>query len=132
MAEVLGVTASVVAIATLAWDSSKTLYRLVDGLHNAPEAIAHKNNLSLTQSALQTLKLDLKTQNSSDLDLLLQKVRLADALKSSQKLCDRFGKKIDTYTKHSKDATFSKRDRFIVNLHETEIYRFTSDLQDHW
>ena len=132
MAEALGVTASVIAVTTLAWDSSKKLYELIDGLSNAPEAISHtKANLSTTQSALQTLKQNLTTENSADFDTLLQRFRVAETLEGSHKECDRFSRKIETYTKHSKDATFSKRDRFIVNFHESEINQFNGRLQSH-
>ena len=132
MAAALGVTASVIAVTTLAWDSSKRLYELVDGLNNAPEAISHtKANLSTTQNALQTLEHNLTTEKSGAFDALLQRLRVAAVLESSHKECDRFSRKIETYTKHSKDATFSKRDRFIVNFHESEIKQFNGRLQDH-
>ena len=132
MALALGVTASVIAVTTLAWDSSKRLYDLVDGLNNAPEAISHtKANLSTTQSALQTLKQNLTTENSAAFDTLLQRFRVAEALEALHKECDRFSRKIKTYTKHSKDATFSKRDRIIVNFHESEINQFNGRLKDY-
>lgn len=132
MAEVLGVTASVIAVTTLAWNSSKRLYELVDALSNAPEAISHtKDSLSTTQSALQTLKHNLNTEKSGAFDALLQRFRVAEVLESSHKECDRFGRKIGTYTQHSKEATFSKRDRFIVTFHESEIKQFNGRLHDH-
>lgn len=133
MAVALGVTASVIAVTTLAWDSSKRLYDLVDGLNNAPEAISHtKASLSTTQNALQTLKHNLTTENSAAFDMLLRRFRMVEALEGSHKECDRFSRKIETYTKHSKDVTFSKRDRFIVNFHDSEIKQFNGRLQDHW
>ena len=132
MAEALGVTAGVITVATLAWESSKKLYELVDKLSDVPQSISHtKSNLSTTQSAIETLKLDLATGDSALFDALLQKLRMAEALEGSGKECDMFGQKIETYTKHSKDGTFSKRDRLIVNFHESEINRFNGRLRDH-
>ena len=132
MAEVLAVTGSVITVATLAWQSSKRLHELVDALNNAPEAIAHtKFNLSSMQSTLETLRHTLDTEKSAAFEAALQGTRLADALEGSQQECDRFGKKIQTYTKHSKDTTVSKRDRFTLNFHESEINRFNGRLQDH-
>lgn len=131
MAE-LAVTGSVITVAALAWQSTKRLYGLVDALNNAPEAIAHtKFNLSSMQSTLETLRHTLDTEKSAAFEAALQGTRLADALEGSQQECDRFGKKIQTYTKHSKDTTVSKRDRFTLNFHESEINRFNGRLQDH-
>ena len=132
MAEALGVTASVIAVATLAWESSKKLYELVDKLRDVPKAIMHtKANVSTTQSAIDTLILDLATGDAAMFDAVLQRFRMVEALEWSRKECDKFGQKIETYTKHSKDGTFSKRDRFIVNFHESEINQFNHRLRDH-
>lgn len=40
----LSVTASVIAITTLTWQSCKAAYDLVDGLAEAPQAIARSKN----------------------------------------------------------------------------------------
>lgn len=132
MAEALGVTGNVNAVASLAWQSSKMLYDLVDRLNDAPQAISHiKSNLSTIQSALDTLRLNLTAEKSATFDSLLQTFRVAEALEGSREECDRFGRKIETFTKHSKSTTFSKRDRFMVNFHESEIDRLNDRLQDH-
>ena len=131
MAEALGVTSSVIAVAALAWESSKKLYELVDKLRDVPKAIMHtKANLSTTQSAIDTLKQDLATGDSAMFDAVLQRFRMTEALEWSRKECDLFRQKIETYIKHSKDGTFSKRDRFIVSLHESEINQFNRRLRD--
>lgn len=132
MAEVLAVAGSVITVATLAWDSTKKLHGLVDALKDAPKAIAHtKFILSSMDSTLVTLKHTLDTEKSAAFEAALQGTRLADALEGSQQECDRFGKKFQTYTKHSKDTTVSKRDRFTLNIHESEINRFNDRLHDH-
>ena len=47
MAETVGLTASVIAVATLAWKSSKTLYELLKDLDEVPEIISNtRYNLS--------------------------------------------------------------------------------------
>ena len=132
MAEGLGVAASVIAVATLVWESSKQLYELVNGLSKAPQAISRtKANLSAMQSALDTLRLSLTAEKSAAFDSLLQRLRVAEAINGLQEECDRFGRKIKSFTKHSEGATFSKRDGFIVNLPESEIDQFNGRLQDH-
>ena len=58
----LSVTASMIAIATLAWQSCKAAYDLIDGLAEAPQAINRsKNSLIETQKTLDTLQQTLTT-----------------------------------------------------------------------
>ena len=132
MAEALSVTAGVISVATLAWESSKKLYELIDKLRVLPKAITHtKSILSITQNAIETLKVDLATGDSALFDAVLQRFRMAETLEGSRKECDALRQKIETYIKHSKDGTFGKRDRLTVSLHESEINRFNSRLRDH-
>ncbi|KAF4628710.1 hypothetical protein G7Y89_g9442 [Cudoniella acicularis] len=65
----LSVTASTIGIATLAWQSCKAVYQLVDGLKEAPKAIAHsKKLLSETQSVCDKFGETIKgsTRHSTD------------------------------------------------------------------
>src|SRR5271170_6099994 len=107
----LSVTASVIAVATLAWASSKAAYELIDGLVDAPKAIAHsKNLLSETQNTLDSLK-DALTSGSEPAGVLgsiLQKIRLGVALESTRGVCNEFGETIKGFTSHSTDLRFSK------------------------
>ena len=122
MAEALGVTASVITVAALVQESSKKLYELVDKLRDVLKAIMYtKANLSITQSAIDTLKQDLAIGDSAMFDAVLERFRMIEALEWSRKECDLFRQKIEIYIKYSKDGTFSKRDRFIVSLYESEI-----------
>jgi hypothetical protein len=59
----LGVTASVIAVATAALQCAKDLYDVVDGLVDAPHSVSEsKNLLSQTQTALGTLRRTLENQ----------------------------------------------------------------------
>jgi hypothetical protein len=127
----LSVTASAIGIATFAWQSCKAAHDLVDGLTEAPETIAHSKKLFFeTQRTLEGLKdtLTSGSEPSSILDSVLQKIKLDTALVSTKGLCDRFGKEIQTFTKHSTDLRFSKRDRLAVSFHESKINRFNQRL----
>ena len=127
----LSLTASVIAVATLAWQSSKAAYDVVDGLMEAPNAIADsKRLLSQPQTTLDTLRdtLTVGTETPGALDSALQKIKLDIALESARCLCDEFRKTMTRYTSHSTDLRFSNRDRFTVNLHESKIIKFNKQL----
>jgi len=77
----LSLTASVIAIATLAWQSSKAVYDVVDGLMEALNAIANsKRLLSQTQNTLDTLTdtLIAGTETPGVLNSALQKIPAED------------------------------------------------------
>jgi hypothetical protein len=127
----LSLTAGVIAVATLAYQSSKAAYDVVDGLMEAPNAIADsKRLLSQTQNTLDTLTgtLTAGTETPGVLDSVLQKIKLDIALESTQCLCDEFRKTMTRYTNHSTELRFSSRDRFTVNLHESKITKFNKQL----
>jgi hypothetical protein len=122
----LSVTASVITVITLAWDSSKAAYELIDGLMDALKVIAHsKNLLSETQNTLDSLK-DALTSGSEPADVLsfiLQKIRLGVTLESTRGVCNKFSETIKEFTSHSTDLRFSKRDKLMITFHESKINR---------
>ncbi|KAH7303264.1 hypothetical protein B0I35DRAFT_472337 [Stachybotrys elegans] len=127
----LSVTASVIAVAGLATQSAKAIYKLVDGLVEAPQAIANsKTLLAGTQSSLDTLTGALATKGDMQAGFasVLQTINLHGVLLSTQDLCDRFKTTITNYTSHSTESRFSNRDRFLVNLHESQIVQFNDQL----
>lgn len=129
----LSITASTISIATLAWQSCKVLYQLMDGLTEAPMAIAHsKKLLSETQNTLEGLNDQLKYEYEpiGTLSSVLQKMKLDIALESTKGVCDTFGETIKGFTKHSTDMRFSSRDRLTVSFHESKITRFCQQLSE--
>lgn len=127
----LSLTASVITVATLAWQSSKAAYDVVDGLIKVLNTIADsKRLLSQTQTTLDTLRdtLTVGTETPDALDSVLQKIKLDIALESARCLCDEFRKTMTRYTSHSTDLRFSNRNRFTVNLHESKITKFNKQL----
>lgn len=127
----LSLTASVIAVATLAWQSTKEAYGIVDGLVGAPNVIADsKRLLSQTQNTLDTLRDTLTTDTGTPgvLESVLQKIKLDSTLESVQCLCGEFGETLKGYTRHSTDSRYGKRDRLIVNLHGSKIARFNKQL----
>lgn len=129
----VSVTASVIAVATLALQSCKAAYDLVNGLAEAPQAIARsKTSLVETQKTLDALQQALKTdsEHTSVLDSTLGTIKLDGTLKSAQHLCNEFAAAITSFTSHSTDGKFSKRDRIIVNFHESKINKLNRELGD--
>ena len=132
MADPLSITASVIAVATLAWQSSKTTYEIIDKITGAPDAITHSRSVLLqTQSTLESLKETLLMGNNSGaFDAVLQKINIRVALELTQRLCDRFTKVIRGVTSRSIDSKFSKRDRLAVSFRESSITNFNRQLGD--
>jgi archaellum component FlaC len=131
MAAGLDTAAGVIAVAGLAWSSSKALYDLVSSLSDVPDSIANlKDGLSQTQNALETLQETIKSNQMEAIEELLKKVKIEEALKATQALCDDFSNTIKKYTSHSTDTKFSKRDRLTVNFHESKITQFSDRLRD--
>ena len=129
----LSVTASVIAIATLAWQSCKAAYDLVDGLAEAPQAIARsKNSLIETQKTLGALQQTLTTASEPAcvFNSVLGMIELDETLKSAKRLCDEFAAAITSFTNHSTKGRFSKRDRFTINFRESKINKFNRELGD--
>ncbi|KAJ5945855.1 hypothetical protein N7454_002694 [Penicillium verhagenii] len=127
----LSVTASVIGVATLALQSCKVAYNVIDGLVEAPQAISRsKTFLSETQKTVDALRRALATNSDppSSLNSILGTMDLAGMLKSVQLLCDEFATTITSFTSHSTDGKFSKRDRITVNIHESKIKRLDTDL----
>lgn len=129
----LSITANVIAVATLAWQSCKSVHGLIDGLADAPRFIADsKSVLSETRNTLDSLKgmLEMHAQTPSVLGHALQKISLDFALQSTQRLCDEFSHTIAMYTSRSTDSTLARRDRLAVNLHESKFNKLNKQLGD--
>lgn len=131
--EPLSVTASVIAVATLAAQSTKVVYQAIDSLVEAPQAIAHsKTLLAGTQTALDSLTGTLTTTQDPQARLgsVLQALELEQTLRSTQQLCEKFGATIAQYTSHSTDGRFSSRDRISVGFHKSQIDQFNQQVGD--
>lgn len=126
----LSITASVIAIATLAAQSCKQTYSLISGLTDAPQSIAHSQRLLIqTEDSLVALEQLLTNNKTSDiLESTLRAISLEKTLKSTHAICSKFSAAVANVTKHSTDAKFSIRDRVSVHLKEGKINRFNQQL----
>lgn len=127
----VSVTASVIAIAGLATKSAKVVYELIDSLAEAPEAIANSKTLVTgTQNSLDTLTGTLNTNQDMQarFGTVLRDIGFDKTLTSTQNLCNEFNTAITKYTSHSTDSRFSRRDRFKLYMHESQIIKFNNQL----
>ncbi|KAJ5091224.1 hypothetical protein NUU61_006094 [Penicillium alfredii] len=130
----LSVTASVLALVTAAAQSCKITSSFIDGLAEAPQAIAaSKALLSETLNSLKALEQTLgndRRASPSVLDSTLRAIKLDNTLQSTQEVCDGFSATIAKVTKHSTEERFSTRDRLAAQLRESKINRFNQQLGD--
>ena len=57
-------------------------------------------------------------------------IELDETLKSAKRLCDEFAATITSFTNHSTEGKFSKRDRLTINFRESKINKFNRELGD--
>ncbi|ETS76353.1 hypothetical protein PFICI_11740 [Pestalotiopsis fici W106-1] len=129
----LSITASVIAVATLAAQTAQAAYRTIDGLIDAPQAIAHsKTLLSGTQNSLEILTETLEKNEHMQAQFggILQSIALEKTLQATNELCKGFSAIITKYTSRSTDSKFSNRDRLSITFHESRILTFNGELSD--
>ncbi|KAJ5970533.1 uncharacterized protein N7479_000451 [Penicillium vulpinum] len=119
----VSLTASVIAIATLATQSCKLTYNLIASLVGAPDVISNSQATLLeTGKSLESLKDFLDRKGSEyETSAALQVTELVRAIQSTNETCDEFRATIDKITKHSSGSQSCKRDRIAVNINESKI-----------
>jgi hypothetical protein len=134
MAEAVGVVASVITIAGLAYHGSKKLYEAVDKYQNAPKTLSNlRTELDIVQQLLQSVERNLANTRDEDLPEALQRC-LQDFKPSLEGLtlgCDEFLEKLNKLTNHSTDSDMSKRDRAKLHFEEKSIEAFRYRLSSH-
>jgi hypothetical protein len=133
MAEAIGLAASIIGVATLAYSSSKALYELLDGIHEAPKTLEFlKTDLDALQKLLSSLEVELKHKPDKSLSDGLKHCleEVEPSLKACSKACDEFREKVSKITSHSTEQHTSLRDKVKLQFQEKEIttfrYRLTS------
>lgn len=122
MADPVGTAASVLAVVSAAYSSARTLYELIDGLENAPKAIAEmKIEIAEVQKVLQSLEPTLKEKPATLAPVFTAIEGAASACNVVTEDCTQT---IEKYTTHSKDGSFSKRDRLTVTFRKSKLQSF--------
>lgn len=127
MAEALGLAASIIAIATLAYDSSKRLFEILDGIQKAPKAISEpKTDIGALQQLLKSLSSEVEGTDDADLPDRFKKYleELKPSLEGCTNACIQFEEKISKITSHSDEKHTSFRDSVRLQFQEKEILTF--------
>ena len=132
MAEPLSITASVIAVATLAYSSTQTLYQAIYAIHDAPEAFAHlMTDIETLHDTIHSLQQEIKKRDTDGTLSDAQNSNLREikpTLEACRTACDAFKSKIDKIMRHSKDGQTSMRDRLKLQFQEKEIRAFQARL----
>ena len=126
MTDPLSVSAGVIAVAGLAYSSSKALYELISTIRDAPQVFQNLNQyiaaLSQTLNALKTNVDGCGAKLSVSQIAYLQEVK--PTLEGCDLACKDFKTKIERLTVHSQDGRRSFRDGIKLNFQNKSIADF--------
>lgn len=127
MAEGLGVAAAIIGVATLAYQSSKSLYELISTIREAPATLQELGaDLSALQQLLGSLEAKLKdtpdTSLSEGLKYCLEETK--PCLEGCAKACKDFRTKLSEIMSHSTQGHTSRRDKVKLHFQEQDILVF--------
>jgi deoxyadenosine/deoxycytidine kinase len=132
MADPLSITASIIAVATLAYSSSKSLYQTISDIHDAPETFVHlKTDVETLYQTIHSLQQELEKKDTDAALSDAQKSNLREinpTLQACCSACDAFGSKISTLMRHSMDGHTSLQDRIKLQFQQKEIGVFQARL----
>jgi hypothetical protein len=135
MAEPLGIVSSVIAVAELAYSSSKFLYQTIAGIRDAPEILVHlKTDVEILYDTIHSLQLRLEVRNLDTNLSESQKSNLREvkpALDACRIACDTFQPKIQRLSRPSADGHVSFWDRLKIQFQEKEIIAFQARLSSY-
>ena len=127
MADPVGLTASIIAIAGLACQSGKTLYELLNSIQNTPRTLQALNeDLSAIQHLLKSIKSAMEDSSDNSFSNGVKKCleEAKPALTGCGKACDEFAEKIGKIMSHSDENRTSRRDRIKLQFQEKDILAF--------
>lgn len=133
MADPLSISASAIAVITLAAQSCKALNDIIAGFVNAPKTLQDlRGDLGNVQHLIQSLESVVggatRTQLSVDQRTCI--AELVPAMQNCQGACDDFRAKLSKITSHSKEDQVSWIDRSRIHFNEKEIMLLKSRLGD--
>ncbi len=127
MTDPLSITAGIIAVATLAYNSTKSLADFIDSLKDAPKLISDlKVDINATQGVIKSLKSLLENRDGSSLPNKLR-VCLSSAkvpLEDCQAVSKAFELKLKEWFHNS------RWDNLKANFKETKIEKFRTRLRD--
>lgn len=133
-AEAVGLAASVITIADVAYKSSKRLYELIDGFRTASKTLSDLHtDLSSLEQLLQSLKDALGKADDESLSDEMRKClqNLKPCMVACYEVCDGFSAKVMQITSHSTEDHVSWRDKIRLQFEEKGIQAFQFRLAAH-
>ena len=128
MTDPLTVSAGIIAVVTVAYSSSKTLFEVVEGIRDAPKTFEDlRTDLGALQEVLGLLgaRLDPGGQGGTFSEAQVSCLEhLATPLRACSDACSEFKLKLDGMTRHSTDTHTSLRDRIKSLFKDEEIKTF--------
>jgi hypothetical protein len=132
MADGLGIAASVIAVAGLAYSSSKMLYQVISDIHDAPMTFLNlKTDIEALCHTIHSLRQELEKKDKDAALSEAQKLNLSEikpALEGCRDSCDKFKNKLDKLMSNSKDGHTSFRDRLKLQFKDKGIAAFQIQL----
>ena len=134
MTDPLSITASVIAVAGLAYSSAKTLNEVIRSFSNAPKVLQDiGRDLQILQNLLQALQQPLNGVPNANLseDEKACYESLRPALQACKSLCDEFSAHLSKMTSHSQGDKVNWWDRARLHFNEKDVALLKSDLEKH-
>lgn len=130
----ISLTASVIAVATLAYNSGKALYDLVETYSHAHEIFQELNSdidgLNNVLRSLQTIGGEDKGASFSEAQCLCLK-EVEPAIENYSDACKAFEAKVDKLMSNSTPEYVSKRDKFMLHFKTNDIAAFRIQLSSY-
>ena len=121
----LSVSASVIAVAGLAFSSSKLLYETLSSIRNAPETFRNlKTEVEVLQQTILSFQEGLERDSKDETRQGTPEVvlnELKPALQACHNCCDKLNGKIVKLLSNSKDGHISLRDKIKLQFQDKEI-----------
>ncbi|KAJ5703573.1 hypothetical protein N7493_011498 [Penicillium malachiteum] len=127
MAEAASLTASIIGIVTLAYQSSKTLYELIDSILNAPKHLKDLNeDVTAITQVLSSRKSSVEGTSDDELsDGVKNSLRDSlPAIQGCERVCNELFKRISQITSHSSSTNIRRYDRLRLKFQDKAILAF--------
>ncbi|KAF3764680.1 hypothetical protein M406DRAFT_331005 [Cryphonectria parasitica EP155] len=122
--EPLSITASVIGITRLTFDSCKTLNDTIKGIKRAPSKLKDlETSLDAFQKVIKPFEEDLVNREDAALspDQLANLRALEPVMLYCRDICNKFTKRVSELTSHSDENHMAWRDRLRLNFNDSEI-----------
>jgi hypothetical protein len=128
MADGLSIAAGVIAVAGLAYTSSKMVYQVISDIRDAPQTFLNLNtDIGALYQTIHSLQQELEKEDKDAALSEAQRLNLSEikpALEGCRDACDGFRAKINKLMSNTKDGHTSFRDRLKLQFQDKEIATF--------